>query len=58
MSTVGIVGWNCPLNHRAKKSESNLILSKEVVLFSSNCCYLSSGVEMSYIGAAEEDIEL
>ena len=58
MSTEGIVGWNCPLNLTAKKSESNLTLVKEVVLFSSNHSSLLSGVEMSYIGAAEEEIEL
>ena len=55
MSTAGIVGWNCPLN---LKSESNLTLVKEAVLFSSNHSSLSSGVEMSYFGAAEEEIEL
>ena len=57
MSMVGIVGWNCPLNLAAKKSESNLTLVKEVVLFSSNHSSLPCGVEMTYVGAAEKEIE-
>ena len=57
MSMAGKVGWNCPLNLTAKKSESNLTLVKEVALFSSNHSSLPSGVEMSYIGVGE-DIEL
>ena len=55
---AGIVGWNCPLNLTAKKSESNLTFVKEVVLFSSNHSSLSFVVEIPYIGAAEEEIKL